>query len=122
MQVDYSHATGTLTFTDVQNSAVGQYMCVASVPDSTLHSLYGPSSINTTISISVGVSPTISYSSKNQTIATGDTAMLHCEADGDPAPHVTWDKDGAIFEANSSASRIYVSLCWILGLYYKSVL
>lgn len=85
---------GTLHFNGVSKSDKGQYTCIA-------RNTQG--SINHTIDIDVVVSPKFTIRPSNPTEAVeGYSAILHCEAEGDPKPTIQWDKDSRMNSFNDS--------------------
>jgi len=49
----------------------------------------------------IAVIPTITLKPSNQTIGLGATARFSCQSSGDPAPSITWYKDGAQVQPGS---------------------
>jgi len=39
----------------------------------------------------------------------GDDVPLHCDANGDPIPLVTWKKDGQILQQNNTTTSIFIT-------------
>uniref|UniRef100_A0A3B1IRW7 Inactive tyrosine-protein kinase 7 n=1 Tax=Astyanax mexicanus TaxID=7994 RepID=A0A3B1IRW7_ASTMX len=73
---------GALHFQKVMRSDAGNYTCVAS------NSLQGE--IRAYISLTVGVYIEFKLEPEYTTVYQGHTAMLHCQATGDPQPFIQW--------------------------------
>uniref|UniRef100_A0A2I4BS68 Inactive tyrosine-protein kinase 7 n=1 Tax=Austrofundulus limnaeus TaxID=52670 RepID=A0A2I4BS68_AUSLI len=73
---------GQLHFTKVTRSDAGNYTCIAS------NSLQGE--IRALVSLTVAVYIRFKVEPENTTVYQGHTAVLHCQATGDPGPHIHW--------------------------------
>ncbi|XP_056147623.1 inactive tyrosine-protein kinase 7-like [Lampris incognitus] len=73
---------GQLHFTKVTRSDAGNYTCIAS------NSLQGE--IRALVSLTVAVYILFKLEPENTTVYQGHTAILHCQATGDPEPHIQW--------------------------------
>uniref|UniRef100_A0A671WYA4 Inactive tyrosine-protein kinase 7 n=1 Tax=Sparus aurata TaxID=8175 RepID=A0A671WYA4_SPAAU len=77
---------GQLHFTKVTRSDAGNYTCIAS------NSLQGE--IRALVTLTVAVYIEFKVEPEYTTVYQGHTAVLHCQATGDPEPHIHWmDKD-----------------------------
>ncbi|MBN3295048.1 PTK7 kinase, partial [Amia calva] len=74
--------SGVLHFTKVTRSDAGNYTCVAS------NSLQGE--IRAAVYINVAVFILFKLEPENTTVYQGHTAILHCQATGDPEPSIQW--------------------------------
>lgn len=73
---------GQLRFTKVTRSDAGNYTCIAS------NSLQGK--ITALVTLTVAVYIRFKVEPENTTVYQGHTAILHCQASGDPEPHIHW--------------------------------
>ncbi|XP_063731521.1 inactive tyrosine-protein kinase 7 isoform X1 [Eleginops maclovinus] len=73
---------GQLLFTKVTRSNAGNYTCIAS------NSLQGE--IRALVTLIVAVYIRFKLEPENTTVYQGHTAILHCQATGDPEPHIHW--------------------------------
>ncbi|XP_024153696.1 inactive tyrosine-protein kinase 7 [Oryzias melastigma] len=73
---------GQLQFTKVTRSDAGNYTCIAS------NSLQGE--IRALVTLIVAVYIRFKLEPENTTVYQGHTAILHCQATGDPEPHIHW--------------------------------
>uniref|UniRef100_A0A8D0CNE9 Inactive tyrosine-protein kinase 7 n=1 Tax=Scleropages formosus TaxID=113540 RepID=A0A8D0CNE9_SCLFO len=73
---------GTLRFSKVTRGDAGNYTCVAS------NSLQGE--IRATVHLMVAVYILFKLEPENTTVYQGHTAVLHCQATGDPEPYIQW--------------------------------
>ncbi|KAM4591026.1 inactive tyrosine-protein kinase 7 isoform 2-T3 [Odontesthes bonariensis] len=73
---------GQLHFTKVTRSDAGNYTCIAS------NSLQGK--ITALVTLTVAVYIRFKVEPDNTTVYQGHTAILHCQATGDPDPHIHW--------------------------------
>ncbi|KAL3050064.1 hypothetical protein OYC64_012169 [Pagothenia borchgrevinki] len=73
---------GQLHFTKVTRSDAGNYTCIAS------NSLQGE--IRALVTLIVAVYIRFKLEPENTTVYQGHTAILHCQATGDPEPHIHW--------------------------------
>uniref|UniRef100_A0AAX7T482 Protein tyrosine kinase 7 (inactive) n=1 Tax=Astatotilapia calliptera TaxID=8154 RepID=A0AAX7T482_ASTCA len=73
---------GQLRFTKVTRSDAGNYTCIAS------NSLQGE--IRAFVTLTVAVHVRFKVEPDNTTVYQGHTAILHCQATGDPKPHIHW--------------------------------
>ncbi|TSK22649.1 Inactive tyrosine-protein kinase 7 [Bagarius yarrelli] len=73
---------GTLLFEKVRRRDAGNYSCVAS------NRLQGE--IKAYVSLTVGVYTEFKLEPEYTTVYQGHTATLHCQATGDPQPHIQW--------------------------------
>uniref|UniRef100_A0AAR2K603 Protein tyrosine kinase 7 (inactive) n=1 Tax=Pygocentrus nattereri TaxID=42514 RepID=A0AAR2K603_PYGNA len=73
---------GALHFGKVMRSDAGNYTCVAS------NSMQGE--IKASVSLTVGVYIEFKLEPEYTTVYQGHTAMLHCQATGDPPPYIQW--------------------------------
>ncbi|KAM9804056.1 inactive tyrosine-protein kinase 7 [Neosynchiropus ocellatus] len=73
---------GQLHFTKVTRSDAGNYTCVAS------NSLQGE--IRALVVLTVAVYIRFKVEPENTTVYQGHTAVLHCQASGNPEPHIHW--------------------------------
>ncbi|XP_067941664.1 inactive tyrosine-protein kinase 7-like [Watersipora subatra] len=90
---------GMLKFYNIQKEMAGAYTCVVTTTDPILNT---PETLEATITVTVGVSPTITYQPQNQSVKEGDNVMMNCEAVGDPTPNIKWVKEGTLLSLNSS--------------------
>ncbi|XP_071375712.1 inactive tyrosine-protein kinase 7, partial [Centroberyx affinis] len=82
-------SNGQLQFTKVTRSDAGNYTCIAS------NSLQGE--IRALVSLTVAVYIQFKMEPEPTTVYQGHTAILHCQATGDPEPHIHWvAKDKAL--------------------------
>uniref|UniRef100_A0A3Q2D461 Protein tyrosine kinase 7 (inactive) n=2 Tax=Cyprinodon variegatus TaxID=28743 RepID=A0A3Q2D461_CYPVA len=73
---------GQLRFAKVTRSDAGNYTCIAS------NSLQGE--IRALVTLTVAVYVRFKVEPENTTVYQGHTAVLHCQASGDPEPHIHW--------------------------------
>uniref|UniRef100_A0AAQ5XSQ0 Protein tyrosine kinase 7 (inactive) n=1 Tax=Amphiprion ocellaris TaxID=80972 RepID=A0AAQ5XSQ0_AMPOC len=73
---------GQLHFSKVTRSDAGNYTCIAS------NSLQGE--IRALVTLTVAVYIHFKVEPDNTTVYQGHTAILHCQATGDPEPHIHW--------------------------------
>ncbi|XP_037127138.1 inactive tyrosine-protein kinase 7 [Syngnathus acus] len=73
---------GQLHFSKVTRSDAGNYTCIAS------NSLQGE--IRALVSLTVAVYIRFKVEPENTTVYQGHTAILHCQATGNPEPHIHW--------------------------------
>ncbi|KAG5279103.1 hypothetical protein AALO_G00106120 [Alosa alosa] len=78
---------GTLQFSKVMQADAGNYTCVAS------NSLQGE--IRAEVELTVAEYVSFKLEPENTTVYQGHTAVLHCQASGDPAPFIQWKKKDA---------------------------
>ncbi|XP_031419860.1 inactive tyrosine-protein kinase 7a isoform X2 [Clupea harengus] len=78
---------GTLHFSKVMQADAGNYTCVAS------NSLQGE--IRAEVEVTVAEYVSFKLEPENTTVYQGHTAVLHCQASGDPAPYIQWKKKDA---------------------------
>ncbi|KAH8254004.1 hypothetical protein KR032_007920 [Drosophila birchii] len=88
---------GTLIFHQVSNEQRGQYTCIAS---------NSQGQISATVSINVVVAPKFSVPPEGpiEVLETG-TAVIHCQAIGEPKPTIRWDKDLSYLNENNTDSE-----------------
>ncbi|XP_006817060.1 PTK7-like protein isoform X1 [Saccoglossus kowalevskii] len=72
---------GTLTFSRVQKTDAGKYTCYAQNTQGL---------INETVDIQVVVYPEFTLEPVDTEAYEGYSAMMHCQADGDPTPQISW--------------------------------
>ena len=54
--------------------------------------------------------PTISNgANRTQDVEEGDDVLLHCDANGDPIPLVTWKKDGQILQQSNTTTSLVIA-------------
>ncbi|XP_060797480.1 inactive tyrosine-protein kinase 7a isoform X1 [Neoarius graeffei] len=85
---------GTLLFSKVTRADAGNYTCVAS------NSLQGE--IRAVVQLTVAVYVAFKLKPENTTVYQGHTAVLHCQATGDPSPFIQWKKKDKFLESNKS--------------------
>ncbi|XP_017040536.1 tyrosine-protein kinase-like otk [Drosophila ficusphila] len=92
---------GTLIFNQVSNEQRGQYTCIAS---------NSQGQISATVSINVVVAPKFSVPPEGPIeVLESGTAVIHCQAIGEPKPTIRWDKDLTYLnENNTDADRFSV--------------
>uniref|UniRef100_A0A674PCF2 Inactive tyrosine-protein kinase 7 n=1 Tax=Takifugu rubripes TaxID=31033 RepID=A0A674PCF2_TAKRU len=73
---------GLLHFSKVTRGDAGNYTCIAS------NSLQGE--IRAVVSLTAAVYIRFKVEPENTTVYQGHTAILHCQATGDPEPHIHW--------------------------------
>ncbi|XP_056136239.1 inactive tyrosine-protein kinase 7a [Lampris incognitus] len=83
-----------LRFTKVMRADTGSYTCHAS------NSLQGE--ISASVQLTVAVYITFRLEPENTTVYRGHTAVLHCQATGDPPPFIQWKKKDKFLEPHNS--------------------
>ncbi|KTG03295.1 hypothetical protein cypCar_00010193 [Cyprinus carpio] len=86
--------SGTLHFTTVTRADAGNYTCLAS------NSQQGE--IRAVVQLTVAVYVAFKLKPENTTVYQGHTAVLHCQATGDPPPFIQWKKKDKFLEADKS--------------------
>ncbi|KAK7149098.1 hypothetical protein R3I93_013186 [Phoxinus phoxinus] len=92
------HATqmkGVLHFSTVSRSDGGNYTCVAS------SSAQGE--IRAHVHLTVGVLVEFKLEPEQTTVYQGHTAVLHCQASGDPQPYIQWSIRDRLLSSSSSS-------------------
>lgn len=107
-----SSQAGHLHFRRVSRSDAGNYTCTAS------NSLQGE--IRASVSLLVAVYIRFKVVPENTTVYQGHSAALHCQADGDPTPHVQWKGREGLLDATMSSSRIQIMPNGSLVIYQVS--
>ena len=54
-----------------------------------------------------GTMPLITEHPEDTYVAKNDPATLRCQAEGDPAPEISWWKDGALVETATSNPQVH---------------
>uniref|UniRef100_A0A8C1T4N6 Inactive tyrosine-protein kinase 7 n=1 Tax=Cyprinus carpio TaxID=7962 RepID=A0A8C1T4N6_CYPCA len=85
---------GTLHFSTVTRADAGNYTCLAS------NSQQGE--IRAVVQLTVAVYVVFKLKPENTTVYQGHTAVLHCQATGDPPPFIQWKKKDKFLEADKS--------------------
>uniref|UniRef100_A0A672SX11 Inactive tyrosine-protein kinase 7-like n=1 Tax=Sinocyclocheilus grahami TaxID=75366 RepID=A0A672SX11_SINGR len=85
---------GTLHFSTVTRADAGNYTCLAS------NSQQGE--IRAVVQLTVAVYVAFKLKPENMTVYQGHTAVLHCQATGDPPPFIQWKKKDKFLEADKS--------------------
>ncbi|KAA0712546.1 Inactive tyrosine-protein kinase 7 [Triplophysa tibetana] len=85
---------GTLHFTKVTRTNAGNYTCLAA------NNLQGE--IRAVVQLTVAVFVAFKLKPENTTVYQGHTAVLHCQASGDPPPFIQWKKKDTFLEADKS--------------------
>ncbi|XP_016928040.3 tyrosine-protein kinase-like otk [Drosophila suzukii] len=94
LPVNVTDQNGTLIFNQVSNEQRGQYTCIAS---------NSQGQISATVSINVVVAPKFSVPPEGPTeVPEGGTAVIHCQAIGEPKPTIRWDKDLTYLNENNT--------------------
>nr|XP_015218709.1 PREDICTED: inactive tyrosine-protein kinase 7 [Lepisosteus oculatus] len=86
--------SGTLHFLKVSRSDAGNYTCIAS------NSLQGE--IRAVVHLNVAVFILFKLEPENTTVYQGHTALLHCQATGDPEPYIQWMIKDKILDSSKS--------------------
>lgn len=117
---------GTLHFTTVTRTDAGNYTCLAAnnqqgeiravvqltvagthkpfIPHSTTHCTSSRRSLSILSCFLVYV--VFKLKPENTTVYQGHTAVLHCQASGDPPPFIQWKKKDTFLEADKSRSAL----------------
>ncbi|XP_076879455.1 inactive tyrosine-protein kinase 7a isoform X2 [Brachyhypopomus gauderio] len=85
---------GTLHFSKVTRADAGNYTCVAS------NSVQGE--IRAVVQLTVAAFVVFKLKPENTTVYQGQTALLHCQAAGDPPPIIQWKKKDKFLDAGRS--------------------
>lgn len=85
---------GQLHFSKVTRSDGGNYTCTAS------NSLQGE--ITALVYLNVAVYVRFKLEPENTTVYQGHTAVLHCQASGDPEPHIQWMVKDKVLDSSRS--------------------
>ncbi|TRZ01114.1 hypothetical protein DNTS_007840 [Danionella cerebrum] len=94
MSPSVEQRTGTLRFTTVTRSDGGNYTCLASNQQQ--------GEIRALVQLTVAVYVAFKLKPENSTVYQGHTAVLHCQATGDPHPFIQWKKKDKFLEADKS--------------------
>uniref|UniRef100_A0A672J6Q5 Inactive tyrosine-protein kinase 7 n=1 Tax=Salarias fasciatus TaxID=181472 RepID=A0A672J6Q5_SALFA len=89
---------GQLHFTKVTRSDAGNYTCIAS------NTLQGE--IRALVTLTVAVYIRFKVEPENTTVYQGHTAILHCQATGDPEPHIHWMVKDKTFQKMANGSLL----------------
>ncbi|XP_072115940.1 roundabout homolog 2 isoform X5 [Mobula birostris] len=84
-------ADGNLTITNIQRSDAGYYICQALT---VAGSILAKAQLEVTDALTDRPPPIIRQGPANQTLGVDGTALLKCQATGEPIPTVSWLKDG----------------------------
>ncbi|XP_072900883.1 roundabout homolog 2 isoform X3 [Hemitrygon akajei] len=84
-------ADGDLTITNIQRSDAGYYICQALT---VAGSILAKAQLEVTDALTDRPPPIIRQGPANQTLGVDGTALLKCQATGEPIPTVSWLKDG----------------------------
>ncbi|XP_074845376.1 inactive tyrosine-protein kinase 7 isoform X2 [Carettochelys insculpta] len=95
-----SLSAGSLHFHKVSRSDAGNYTCIAS------NSPQGE--IRATVQLAVAVYITFKLEPEPTTVYQGHTAMLQCQAEGDPLPHIQWKGKERILDPSKLHPRIQI--------------
>uniref|UniRef100_A0A8C1ASH9 Inactive tyrosine-protein kinase 7 n=1 Tax=Cyprinus carpio carpio TaxID=630221 RepID=A0A8C1ASH9_CYPCA len=90
-----SQMNGVLRFSTVTRADAGNYTCVAS------SSTQGE--IRAHVHLTVGVHVEFKLEPEQTTVYQGHTAVLHCQASGDPQPYVQWMLKDKLLSSSSSS-------------------
>uniref|UniRef100_A0A8C1TUR1 Inactive tyrosine-protein kinase 7 n=1 Tax=Cyprinus carpio TaxID=7962 RepID=A0A8C1TUR1_CYPCA len=90
-----SQMNGVLHFSTVTRADAGNYTCVAS------SSAQGE--IRAHVHLTVGVHVEFKLEPEQTTVYQGHTAVLHCQASGDPQPYVQWMLKDKLLSSSSSS-------------------
>ncbi|MFT7818423.1 roundabout homolog 2-like isoform X2, partial [Arapaima gigas] len=88
--------SGELTVSSVQRSDAGYYICQALT---VAGSIMAKAQLEVTDAMTDRPPPIIRQGPANQTLSVGESALLRCQASGDPPPAVSWLKDGTSLPA-----------------------
>ncbi|XP_058880890.1 inactive tyrosine-protein kinase 7 [Acipenser ruthenus] len=88
---------GILHFTKVTRSDAGNYTCIAS------NSQQGE--IRAMVHLNVAVYILFKLDPENTTVYQGHTAILHCQATGDPAPSIQWKIKDKILDSSKTSPK-----------------
>ncbi|XP_063300275.1 inactive tyrosine-protein kinase 7 [Pelobates fuscus] len=91
---------GLLHFHRVSWTDAGNYTCIAS------NSQQGE--IQAAVTLMVAVYVTFKIVPENTTVYQGHTAILHCQARGDPTPQIQWRSKEGMLENSKSHSRVQI--------------
>ncbi|MGH0129944.1 UNVERIFIED_CONTAM: hypothetical protein FKN15_062672 [Acipenser sinensis] len=91
------HQGGILHFTKVTRSDAGNYTCIAS------NSQQGE--IRAMVHLNVAVYILFKLDPENTTVYQGHTAILHCQATGDPAPSIHWKIKDRILDSSKTSPK-----------------
>ncbi|KAG8428888.1 hypothetical protein GDO86_018991, partial [Hymenochirus boettgeri] len=86
--------SGMLHFQQVSRSDAGNYTCIAS------NSQQGE--IQAAVFLTVAVYINFKLEPENTTVYHGHTAILHCQAGGDPTPSIQWKSREGIVDIRQS--------------------
>uniref|UniRef100_A0A8C3F6T7 Inactive tyrosine-protein kinase 7 n=1 Tax=Chrysemys picta bellii TaxID=8478 RepID=A0A8C3F6T7_CHRPI len=95
-----SLSAGALHFRKVSRSDAGNYTCIAS------NSPQGE--IRATVQLTVAVYITFKLEPEPTTVYQGHTAVLRCQAEGDPVPHIQWKGKERILDPSKLLPRIQI--------------
>ncbi|KAH1172662.1 inactive tyrosine-protein kinase 7 isoform X1 [Mauremys mutica] len=95
-----SLSAGALHFRKVSRSDAGNYTCIAS------NSPQGE--IRATVQLTVAVYITFKLEPEPTTVYQGHTAVLQCQAEGDPVPHIQWKGKERILDPSRLLPRIQI--------------
>ncbi|KAG7230076.1 hypothetical protein INR49_009796 [Caranx melampygus] len=94
---------GQLHFTKVTRSDAGNYTCIAS------NSLQGE--IRALVTLTVAVYIRFKLEPENTTVYQGHQAILHCQATGDPEPHIHWMvKDKTLDISKNKSAALFTAV------------
>ncbi|KAM4692877.1 inactive tyrosine-protein kinase 7 [Discoglossus pictus] len=102
--------SGLLQFHRVSRSDAGDYTCIAS------NSQQGEIRANVYLTVAVYIS--FKIVPDNTTVYQGHTAILHCQASGDPTPQFQWKGKDRILDANKPYPRLQIMPNGSLVIYH----